>query len=155
MKKVLFLLVCITGIFGCNQSGVVSINTIKKALDIAYTETKDFKFRGMDGVDFAFVKEYLREKKYLNNMECSVLDLSDVEGTKHLRACLLRGVDIDSGRSANKDILVIATQIQANKDIVRLMFFSHVKKTDKGFYYSKMSPVEIAVNLKTKKIGKI
>ena len=155
MKKVLFLLVCIIGFLGCNQSGVVSTNTVKKALDIAYTETKDFEMRGIYGAEFLVIKEYLKGKKYRNNIECSVLDLSDVEGIKHMRACLLKGVNPDSGSASTKDVLVMAERFSMNKDIIVLMFFSDAKKTDKGFSYSTFLPMGIGVNLKTQKVGRL
>lgn len=154
MKKVLFLLVCLVGLFGCNQSGVVSTNTVKKALDIAYTETKDFEMTGIYGVEFLFIKKYLKGQKYRDNMECSVLDLSDVEGSKHMRACLLKGVNADDSAST-KDVLVMAEPFSMNKDIIVLMFFSDAKKTDKGFSYTTFLPVGIGVNLKTQKVGRL
>lgn len=156
MKKILYLSVCVIGFFGCNQSGVVSSNTVKKALDIAYAETKDYEFRGLhSSLQFSFIKTYLSGQKYRNNMECSVLDMSDVEGTKHMRACLLQGVNTNDEMASSKDVLVMAEQASTNKDIVILMFFSNAKKTDRGFSYSTILPVGIAVNLKTQKIGEI
>ena len=154
MKKTLFLLVCIIGFLGCNQSGVVSTNTVKKALDIAYTETKDFEMRGIYGAEFLFIKEYLKGQKYRDNMECSVLDLSDVEGTKHMRACLLKGVNVDDSAST-KDVLVMAEQFSMNKDIIVLMFFRNAKKTNQEVSYSTFLPVGIGVNLKTQKVGRL
>lgn len=153
MRKVLFLLVCLVGLFGCNQSGVVSINTVKKALDIAYTETKDFEMRGVQGMEFLFIKRYLQGQKYRNNMECRVLDLSDVEGSKRMRACLLKGVNPEDDWASTKDVLVMAEHFSMNKDIIVLMFFRNAKKTNEAFSYSTFLPMGIAVNVKTQKVG--
>ena len=158
MKK-LFTLIMLFGIIGCNSSGVVSEANVKKALDIAYNETKNFNMGyGTSPIEFKvyLIRQYLNEQKYRNNMECTILDMSDVEGKKSTRACLLKGVDIDKeGKEDPKNVLVMAIKNETNKDIVILMFFENAEKTENGYKYSSLMPIGILVNLATQKIGDI
>ena len=154
MKKLLFLVLSIFGIMGCNSQGVVSPYNLKQALDIIYNETRDMKIIGYGSLELRamFLQDYLKDRKYHNNMECGILDMSDVQGTKNIRACLLKNVDTsDSYKS--KNVLVMAEQNKQNKDILYLIFFSDAEKTEKGYKYSTIMPIDILVNLKTHKIG--
>lgn len=158
MKKILILLFASIIIAGCNSSGVVSERTVKQALAIVTSETKNLQWTGRasDKFSLLMIKEYLQVPHYQQDMECGVLDMSDVEGKKMIRACLLRGVNnSDSLFISSKDVLVMAEQNSAHKDIVVLMFFSNAEKTDKGFSYSTILPLGVAVNLKTQKIGEL
>ena len=141
---------------GCNSQGVVSPYNLKQALDIVYNETKDMKFIGYGSSELRamFLQDYLKDRKYHNNMECGILDMSDVQGTKHIRACLLKNVHKDiSNKSKDVSVLVMAEKSKDNSDIILLMFFDDAEKTEKGYKYSTVMPIDILVNLKTHKIG--
>ena len=155
MKKLL-ILITLLSVVGCNISGVVSEGNVKKALDIAYTETKDYKYNGYDGGFMLFIQGYLKNQAYRNDMQCMVLDESDVEGKKSVRACLFPNGEPDKETTfGSENVLVKALQSKENGDIIALVFFSDAKKTEKGVSYSTLLPVGIAVNLQTRKIGKL
>lgn len=156
MKKILILLVGIFAYAGCNPSGVVSESDVKKALDIAYAETKDYEYKGYNGSASWLIQMYLKNQKYHNHTECMILDESDVEGKKSIRSCILPNGEPDGKTTfGSTDILVKAIQSKDNKDIIGLIFFSDAKKTEKGVSYSSLLPVGVAVNLKTRKIGQL
>lgn len=156
MKKLLFLVLSIFGIMGCNSQGVVSPYNLKQALDIVYNETKDMKITGYGGsLEYRamFLQDYLKDRKYHNNMECGILDMSDVQGTKHISACLLKNVHKNTSNTKDVSVLVMAEKSKNNSDIILLMFFDDAEKTEKGYKYSTIMPIDILVNLKTHKIG--
>ena len=142
---------------GCNSSGVVSEGNIKKALDIAYTETKDYEYKGYNANEsFMSIKMYLKNQKYHNHRECMVLDESDVEGKKSVRSCIFPNGNPDGETTfGSENILVKAVQSKENRDIVALVFFTDAEKTEKGVRFSTLMPIGIAVNLKTRKIGEL
>ncbi len=156
MKKVLSLIILFS-VVGCNSSGVVSEANVKKALDITYAETKDFNIgygtRPIE-VKVMFIKKYLKDQNYRNNIECTILDTSDVKGKQSTRACLLKGVDKEE-KKESKNVLVMAEHDETNRDIVLLVFFQNAEKTERGYKYSTIMPIAIMVNLTTRKIGDI
>lgn len=158
MKKIISLALILIGLVGCNPSGVVPEYTVRKALDIVYEETKDKDYKTpWGGFDyrfrsFAIIKGYVSSQSYRNGLECSVIDESDVEGKKYIRARLLKNVNKEN---KNPDILIMAERFPNQKDIVALIFFQDAQKTEKGFSYDSLLPVSIAINLDSKKIGKL
>ena len=158
MKKIIGFALILISLAGCNPSGVVPENTVRKALDIVYEETKDKDYKNSWGgldyrfISFSIIKGYISGQSYRNDLECSVIDVSDVEGKKYLRACLLKNVNKEN---KNPDILIMAERFPNQKDIVALIFFQDAQKTEKGFSYNSLLPVSIAVNLDSRKIGKL
>lgn len=157
MKKIFILLGVILSFIGCNPAGVVSEGNIKKALDIAYAETKDYEYKGYGGNDsFMFIKMYLKDQRYHNHIECMVLDESDVEGKKSVRSCIFPNGNPDGETTfGSNNILVKAIHGKENRDIVALVFFTDAEKTEKGVRFSTLMPMGIAVNLQTRKIGEL
>lgn len=155
MKRVLILIGVMLSFMGCNPSGVVSEGNVKKALDIAYAETKDYEYKGYGRNEyFMFIKSYLKNQRYHNHMECMVLDESDVEGKKSVRSCILPNGSPDGETPfGSKNILVKAIPGKENRDLVALLFFADAEKTEKGVRFSTIMPIGIAVNLQTRKIG--
>ena len=65
----------------------------------------------------------------------------------------MRNVNIQKDSITGPNVLVMAEREKNNKDILILVFFSDAEKTEKGYSYSKILPIAVAVNLKTQKIG--
>ena len=153
MKKMFMALAVMGFLLGCENPNVVSVDEVRTALDIARTETANLykeSPRYRDITEIFFLNAYLNSAAfYDDNIDCSyTLDLSDVEGKKFVRACILKGV---YELTENKDILVIATREPFNKIV--LTFSQEAKKTDEGFSHSQHNVASVTVNLGTKKIG--
>ncbi|MCI7044518.1 MAG: hypothetical protein MR993_06105 [Spirochaetes bacterium] len=158
MKKIVILVLILIGMAGCNPSGVVSDNAVREALDIVYEETKNNDYKtSWGGLDyrfrsFAIIKEYVQNQGYRNNLECGVIDESDVEGKKYIKACLLKNANKEN---KNPNILIKAIPFPNQKDMMFLVFFQDAERTEKGFSYNTLLPVGIVVNLDSRKIGKL
>lgn len=155
----MLMLFIITLGMGCNKHGEISEAQLKKALNITYNELSQIDFdnsaiRYQYPVDFMFVYIYLKDKNYLQDMECFTLDESDVNEVKHIKACLLKNINKKENQST-PHILVKVIPDDKNKDKVGLVFFTNAERTKQGVKYSSILPAGIMVNLKTQKIGNI
>lgn len=155
MKKILSVISVSLFIWGCSSSNIVSENAVKQALEIAYSQTAPMSWEDFGALnrygELLEVKDYLKNGNFRKEITCVVLDESDVNGTKHIRACLLKNASTGN----NPNLLVKALREPANLDIIYLVFYRDADETDDGIKYSTIVPVSVAVNLKTKKIGRV
>lgn len=160
MKKIIMFVLISVFIYGCGGSNTVSEQKLKKALDIAYTELSKIDFdnsitRHQYPLDFAFINQYLIKQTYKKDIDCQILDQSDVNGTKHIQSCILKNVNAINSFVSSPDVCVLAVPDENTPEKVILIFFKDAEKTEKGVKYSTIMPMGIVVNLKTQKIGKI
>ena len=156
MKKIFILFAIIILFLGCEfMDSTVPDSTVQKALDIAYNEITNMNLNYNSPLQYVFIKQYLENQNYKKIYECGILDMSNVQGTKHIKACLLKNANSkpDDFIKESPHVLVMAESTKENRDIVLLIFFNDAQKTEKGYSYSKIMPLTILVNLKTKKIG--
>ena len=160
MKKIILCLLVVTFGIACNNHGTISEAKLKKALDITYQELSEadevYQYAGY-GIGFSFlaIKRYLADKNYLKGIECSILEQSDVNGTRYDRACLLKNVNKQKEESSSSpDVLVVASEEYGNKNKIELLFFQDAKRIETGEYsYNSWLPYKATVDLETHKIS--
>lgn len=155
MKKIFILFAIIILFLGCEfTDSTVPNATVQKALDIAHEQSKDLKRCPSEACYAA--SYFLSNPTWNFNMNCKVLDNSDVQGKKSIRGCLLKNsilVIPEVNEYDNKNVLVFAQYVPSNRDIVLLEFHTNAEETKAGFSFSRYAHDKIAVNLKTQKIG--
>ena len=176
MKKIFILFAIIILFLGCEftdsalpntttqkpldiRYSTVPDATVQKALDIAYNEITNINLNDVyPPQEYLVIKRYLENQNYKKNYKCSISDISDVQGEKYIKVCLLKNANNEPSDlihlKESPDVLVMAEQSKEPRDIVKLIFFSiafgNTQKTEKGFPFMQQT---ILVNLKTKKIG--
>ncbi len=149
MKKILIVSVVLM-LVACSSSTVVTNQKLKQALDIAYEITNDLQEKAQCYHSCLDIWEHIAHSTWNKNMDCRVLDNSDVHGNKSIKGCLLQQASY-----GNENTLVLAEYAPSNRDIILLTLYAKANVTDKGFSFSSYYPGKVAVNLKTRKIGQL